>query len=92
MFARILQPTKSSTQSGKGNNKWVLEFVQADDSLSINQSTGWLSTNDTSTQVKLSFNSKELAIVYADKRGIKYEVIEPKVISMTKKAYADNFI
>ena len=46
---------------------------------------GWESSNDTYTEVKLEFSSKELAINYAKKKKIEFEIIEPKQRKITKK-------
>ena len=78
-------------QSGRGKlKKWVLEFETKDPS--INPLMGWESSSDTLTELKLEFSSKELAINYAKKKKIDYEVIEPKKRKVVKKAYADNFL
>ena len=39
---------------------------------------GWESSSDTFTEIKLTFNTKELAINYAKKKKIDFEIIEPK--------------
>ena len=39
---------------------------------------GWESSSDTLTELKLEFTSKELAINYAKKNKIDYEIIQPK--------------
>ena len=39
----------------------------------------------------LEFKSKELAVEYAKKNNIDFEVIEPKERKIIKKSYADNF-
>ena len=49
-------------------------------------------TNDTLTELRLEFSSKELAINYANKKKIDYELIEPRKRKIVKKSYADNFI
>ena len=36
---------------------------------------GWQSSGDTQKQVKIEFSSKEAAILYAEKQGIVYDVI-----------------
>ena len=78
-------------QSGLGkNNKWVLEFETKDPSK--NPLMGWESSTDTYTELKLEFSTKELAINYAKKKKIDYEVIEPKKRKIIKKSYADNFL
>jgi len=46
---------------------------------------------DTYSELKLQFSSKDLAIEYAKKNKIEFEVIEPKNKKIVKKSYADNF-
>ena len=89
--AKIYKPTKTAMQSGKRNSKnWVLEF----DSLNtgINPLTGWISSKDTMSEVKLEFSTKDKAINYAKKNKIDYELIEPNKRKINKKSYSDNFI
>ena len=52
---------------------------------------GWESSSDTYGELKLEFKNKILAIEYAKKNNIDFEVIEPKKRKMIKKSYADNF-
>ena len=52
---------------------------------------GWESSTDTSSEIKLEFSSKDLAIDYAKKNKINFELIEPKLRKLNKKSYADNF-
>jgi hypothetical protein len=52
---------------------------------------GWESSTDTYSELKLEFNSKDLAIEYAKKNKINYELIEAKIRKINKKSYADNF-
>ena len=78
-------------QSGFGkNNKWVLEFKTKDPTK--NPLMGWESSSDTLTELKLEFSSKELAINYAKKKKIDYDLVEPKKRKIVKKSYADNFL
>ena len=78
-------------QSGLAkNNKWVLEF-KTQDPLK-NPLMGWESSTDTLTELKLEFSSKELAINYAKKKRINFELIEPKKRKIVKKSYSDNFL
>ena len=89
--AKIYIPNKSPMQSGLNKtHKWILEFDTKDPT--INPLMGWESSSDTMTELKLEFTSKELAINYAKKRKINYEIIEPKKRKIVKKAYADNFL
>ena len=89
--AKIYKPSKSSMQSGtKKFNKWTLEFIS--ERPGINPLMGWESSTDTYSEFALDFSSKELAIEYAKKNKIIYELIEPKIRKISKKSYADNFI
>ena len=78
-------------QSGLGKtNKWFLEFITKNPTK--NPLMGWESSSDTFTELRLEFSSKELAINYAKKNKIIYEVIEPKKRKTIKKSYASNFL
>ena len=78
-------------QSGVAkNNKWILEFKTKDPF--NNPLMGWESSSDTLSELKLEFSSKELAINYAKKKKIAYQLIEPKKRRIVKKSYADNFL
>ena len=78
-------------QSGLGkSNKWVLEYETKDPTK--NPLMGWESSSDTFKEIKLTFNTKELAINYAKKKKIDFEIIEPKKRKTVKKSYADNFL
>ena len=89
--AKIYNPNKSPMQSGLGkSDKWILEYETKDPSK--NPLMGWESSSDTFTEIRLSFKSKDLAINYAKKKKIDYEIIEPKKRRIVKKSYADNFL
>ena len=78
-------------QSGLRNTKnWLLEF----DTLNtgISPLMGWESSNDTMSEVKLEFSSREQAISYAKKNNINYYVVEPQKRKIMKKSYTDNFL
>ena len=88
--AKIYKPSKTAMQSGvKKFDKWVIEFIT--EKPGINPLMGWESSTDTSSELKLEFSSKDLAIEYAKKNKIKFELIEPKIRKTVKKSYADNF-
>ena len=78
-------------QSGLGKtDKWILEFETKDPTNS--PLMGWESSSDTYTELRLEFTTKELAINYARKKKIDFELIEPKKRKTVKKSYADNFL
>ena len=88
--AKIYKPSKTAMQSGlKKFDKWVIEFIT--EKPGINPLMGWESSTDTTSELKLEFSSKDLAIEYAKKNKINYELIEPKIRKIIKKSYADNF-
>ena len=88
--AKIYKPSKTAMQSGmKKFDKWMIEFVTDDPGK--NPLMGWESSSDTYSELNLEFKSKDLAVEYAEKNNIDYEVIEPKERKIIKKSYADNF-
>ena len=70
-------------------NKWIIEFIT--EKPGINPLMGWESSTDTYSELKLKFNNKALAIEYAKKNNINYEIVEPNIKKINKKSYADNF-
>ena len=88
---RIYQPAKTAMQSGRGKTrKWIAEFepgtAQHPDPL-----MGWCGGGETRRQVRLTFESREAAIAYADKHGLTYQVDEPRRRDIRPKSYSDNF-
>jgi len=89
--AKIYKPTKTAMQSGENNlSFWLLEFETSDNG--INPLTGWETSSDTMSEVKLKFSTKDLAIQYAEKNNITYKLIEPQKRKIIKKSYSDNFM
>ncbi|MDA7486169.1 ETC complex I subunit [Candidatus Pelagibacter ubique] len=89
--AKIYIPTKNSMQSGLGkSDKWLIEFETED--AGINPLMGWETNSNTLSELNLEFSSKELAIEYAKKNKIDFEIIEPQKRKTVKKSYADNFL
>ncbi len=91
MLARIYKPAKTAMQSGTARTRnWVLEF-EAEQARSIDPLMGYTGSSDMNSQVKMSFESKDQAIAYAEKHGLAYQVVEPKKGKRSIKAYSDNF-
>ena len=89
--AKIYIPNKNPMQSGMGKtDKWVLIYETKDPT--SNPLMGWESSSDTYSELRLEFSSKELAINYAKKKKIEFELIEPRKRKTVKKSYADNFL
>ncbi|MCH8112112.1 MAG: ETC complex I subunit [Proteobacteria bacterium] len=91
MKARIYQPAKTAMQSGRaGTRRWRLEY-DAEKAREIDPLMGWTSSADMPQQVSLSFESRDQAVAFADKRGIPYYVEEPQLQTVRPKSYAENF-
>ncbi len=93
MRARIYKPARNAMQSGTAKSKrWVLEFAPAS-RREVDPLMGWTSSNDTQSQVKLRFDSKEAALEYAQENGIEAVVSEPKTRKANIRAggYGENF-
>ena len=92
MVARIFKPSRGATQSGFARTKaWVLEY-ERELAPEIEPLMGWTSSNDTSSQVKLSFDTKEEAVAYVERLGVAYRLDEPKPDSVRRGlSYSDNF-
>jgi hypothetical protein len=89
--AKIYIPTKNSMQSGLGKtDKWIVEFEIKNPG--INPLMGWETSSDTLSELKLEFSTKDLAVEYAKKNKIDFEIIEPKKRKIVKKSYSDNFL
>ena len=77
-------------QAGKGNTKnWFLEFES--NNSGVSPLMGWESSDDTMSEVKLQFSTKEQAVNYAKKNLIEYNLIETKKTKLIMKSYSDNF-
>ncbi len=91
MSAKIYRPAKTAMQSGKAKtNIWVLEF-DAEVQRKIDPVMGYTSSSDMNQQVKLTFETQELAEAYAQRKGIEYRVIPPQEPTRKIVSYTDNF-
>ncbi|MEZ5754052.1 MAG: ETC complex I subunit [Paracoccaceae bacterium] len=93
MRARIYQPAKTAMQSGTAKAKgWILEFAPAS-AREVDPLMGWTSSDDTQTQVKLRFDTREAAEAYAVAKGIEFDVTLPKARKpvIRPRGYGENF-
>jgi hypothetical protein len=91
MAVRIYKPARNAMQSGKGKSGgWVVEFEQAAPR-TADPLMGWTSSGDTRQQLKLSFDSREEAVAYAEREGLAYSVATVAPVRAHKKSYSDNF-
>jgi hypothetical protein len=91
MSARIFSPAKTAMQSGKAKTGlWVLEF-DPEQPRKIDPLMGYTTSGDMRSQIRLTFETKEEAIAYAEKNGLAYRVQEPKEAKRRQISYAENF-
>lgn len=91
MAARIYRPAKTAMQSGKAKTEaWMLEF-EPEQPRKVEPLMGYTSSGDMKSQIRLSFETKEEAIAYAQKNGIAYSVQEPKETRRRVVSYSENF-
>jgi hypothetical protein len=93
MPARIYKPAKTAMQSGTAKtHDWVLEYAAAS-AREVDPLMGWTSSDDTQSQVRLQFATKEAAVDYAAANGIDAVVQEPKARKPVIRpgGYGENF-
>ena len=91
MTIKIYKPSKSSMQSGLGKTKqWLAEYVDEKDKIK-DTLMGWNSSLDTKEQIKMFFETKDQAIVWAKNNNEQFIVIEPKERKIKPKNYSSNF-
>ena len=91
MRARIYQPAKAATQSGRaGTHNWVLRFERAS-AMRVESVMGWTAGDDMDQEVRLTFPTKEAAVAYAEANEIAYSLPKPQGRVVRRRAYADNF-
>ena len=93
MHARIYRPARTAMSSGTAKSRdWMLEFTPIS-ARTVDPLMGWTSSDDTQSQVKLRFESKEAALNYAKDKGIDAIVSEPKErkANIRSRGYGENF-
>jgi hypothetical protein len=91
MRAKIFLPPKSAMQSGTAKtHRWVLEY-EPDSAKTRDPLMGWTGSDDMLSQVRLSFDTKEAAVAYAQAHEIPFDLELPPVRVKAPKSYADNF-
>jgi hypothetical protein len=89
--ARISELDRRTTQSGRANSGlWLLE-IERKEPQRADPLTGWAGSGDTNTQVKLTFKTRDEAIAYAERHGMRYHLVPATPVKLKIQAYADNF-
>ena len=92
MAARIYQPAKTATSSGRAKTRyWVLE-MEPRSRKEADALMGWIGSDDTEQQVQLRFPDKEAAVAFAKRKGIDYRIAQPHDRVIRPKSYSENFI
>ena len=93
MHARIYRPARSAMTSGMRNTRrWMLEYLP-EKPKNIDPIMGWTGSEDMNRQVRLSFQTRDEAVDYAERKGLTYTVEEPKPRSANVRplGYGGNF-
>lgn len=92
MRVRIYQPARNVMQSGARSKGLVLEFPPAD-ARALDPLMGWTSSDDTQSQVRLRFGTRDEAEAYAQAKGLDYVVTQPKprAQNIRPRGYGENF-
>jgi len=78
-------------QSGKAKTEnWMLTY-EPEVPLSVEPLMGYTSSSDMRRQIKLSFDSQEDAVAYAERNRIPYQIAVEKEPQHHTQTYSDNF-
>ena len=87
----IYKPTKTATQSGIKKSKiWKIKFHD-DTNNPRDDVMGWTSTDDTRSQINITFKTLDDAKKFAEEQGWEYHVLPTQERHYTLKSYSDNF-
>ncbi|MGB0901572.1 ETC complex I subunit [Halocynthiibacter sp.] len=93
MRARLFKPARNAMQSGTAKTRnWVLEFAPVN-AREVDPLMGWTSSDDTQSQVRMTFDSKDAALDYAKDNGIDVTVQQPNARKpiVRPNGYGENF-
>jgi hypothetical protein len=90
---KIYKPAKNAMQSGRANTlNWIMERNNGNAQY-IEPVMQWTASNNTGKQIRLTFETKEDAVNFAEKNGWHYTLIEPHTRTIKPKSYTgDHFI
>ena len=78
-------------QAGRRNTeRWIVQFLSRSPKLP-EPLMGWLASSDTRGQPRLTFETREQAVAFAEKHGLSYDLREPRSRVIRPKSYAENF-
>lgn len=85
---RIRRLARSVLQSGRGRDRWVLEFRHGARPF-VDPLMGWLGGADPLAPLRLEFPDAESAVAFAERQGWRYEVEAPPPRRVRYRSYAD---
>lgn len=91
MLARIFRPARTAMQSGTAKTEHWLLVYEPEVPLSVEPLMGYTSSSDMRRQIKLSFDSKDDAVAYAERNGIPFQVAVEQDSQPKIQSYSDNF-
>jgi hypothetical protein len=91
MVARIYRPARTAMQSGKAQTREWLLVYEPEVAKRIEPLMGYTSSSDMQSQIRLSFETRDLAIDYAERNQIPYRVEEAQEPTRRKMSYSENF-
>lgn len=94
MKAYVYLIQKTAMQSGAAHtHMWAISFDPQHPQTLSDPVMGWSSTDQTQSQVQLTFSSKDEALAYCARHNIEAECVPQtlKATSCDPKSYADNF-
>jgi hypothetical protein len=91
MLARIYKPARTAMQSGNAAaEKWLLEY-EPELRPAADPLMGYTSSADMRRQIRLEFDTREEAVLYAERNGIPFTVSDSNEPPPKKISYSDNF-
>lgn len=89
----IIPSTKNAMQSGcYSRHRWLISFVRNSSPRWTNQIIGWTSSRDAMQAVKLGFDTREKAELFAKSNGWEIGKIQDEPIKKWHlKSYSENF-
>ena len=89
-----VQPKNPAMQVGPGQEHmfWMVWSLRSQNAVrSSDPLMGWTSSSDTQGQVRLTFDTRDEAIAYAQKYNLAFQVIDRQEPKRIPRAYSDNF-
>jgi hypothetical protein len=88
---RVYMPTKNAMQSGRSKSgTWIVEFINPQASYK-EPLMGWQGTSASFARKRLSFQTKEEALIFVRAKKLSYTLEEPKKENLSGKQYGHHF-